>query len=632
MAFTIPTIFSAIDQITAPVRKMSASIMSFGNKAKESMNSIDWKGVSEGASNFAKKAAVAGLAILAPLGLAANEAIKFEDKLADVGKTTGLAGSDLKKFGDGLLALDTRTGIEDRLKIGELGGQLGIANKELLEFTESANKFNVAIGSDFSGGVEEAVTSVSKIKTLFKETQGIGIADAINRTGSAINELGAKGSGTSANIAEFALRMGQLPSALRPSIQDTLALGTFLEESGLDAQVASGGLTRFFLVAGESIGKFAKQMHISTQQAKDLLATNPTAFAKNFATSLNGLKPDELAKTLGKLGIGTQETIKVLGALGNNIGRVSELQTISNDAFMAGTSLVDEYNKKESTTAAKLEKAQNNFKALAIVIGTELLPVISDLLNYISPILKGIIGWIKENPNLTKTIVTATLAIAGFIFLVSTISGIIALVAEAVLVWNAVTKLYTATQIALNAAMLANPIGLIIIGIVLLIAFVTTIIVKYNEWGAALNALLAIFMPALAIMIGLVMSFYNNWNRIVTAFKQGSILDGIIAIGTTLLDIVLLPLQQILEIVSKITGMDWASEAAKGIEQFRRDMGVSIDGESRVINPEEERQKNYVEMIDKKQQNINMTINDKTGRATMDSDNNIFFPKLTTTQ
>jgi TP901 family phage tail tape measure protein len=637
MAFTIPTIFSAIDKVTAPVEKMAKSLGLFGQEADTAMARVDrrFSKLSDGATAFAKKSFIVGAAIVAPLALAANEAVKFEDKMADVAKTTGLSGDGLKKYGNELLTMSasTRTSIDDLIKISEVGGQLGVDNSELLSFTDAMNKFNVALGSDFSGGIEEASSQVGKIKSLFKETQGIKIAEAITRTGSAINELGAIGAGTSANITEFALRMGQLPGALRPSLQDTLALGTFLEESGLDAQVASGGLTRFFLVAGESIGKFGDQMHLTTSQAKNLLATNPTDFVKQFASSLDGLRPDQLATLLGKLGIGTQETIKVLGALGTNIDRVNKLQTVAGESFNAGSSLLDEYNKKNETTAANLEKAKNNMQALAIILGTELLPLISSALTTILPFVKSIISWAKENPKATQTILYLTAAIAAFTFAVSIISGIVALAAEAVLAWSAITKAYTAVQWALNAAMTANPIGLIILGIALLIALVTIIIVKYDEWGAALNGLLAIFMPGLALMIGLVMSFIKNWDRITEAFKSKGIVAGLMAIGTTLLDVVLMPLQQILEIISKVSGFDWAADAAKGVEQFRRDLGVTMEGDTKqAINPEAERQKNYVELIDKKQQNIAMTINDKTGRATMESDNNIFMPKLTSTQ
>lgn len=49
-----------------------------------------------------------------------------------------------------------------------------------------------------------------------------------------------------------------------------------------------------------------------------------------------------------------------------------------------------------------------------------------------------------------------------------------------------VTKLLTGAQTALNAAMIANPIGLIVVAIVALIAIIVACIRKYEEWGAAI--------------------------------------------------------------------------------------------------------------------------------------------------
>ena len=46
--------------------------------------------------------------------------------------------------------------------------------------------------------------------------------------------------------------------------------------------------------------------------------------------------------------------------------------------------------------------------------------------------------------------------------------------------------------------------------------------------------------------------------------------------GKTILDAILMPLQQLLEIAARVTGFDWASDAAKSIAKFRADMGVNV--------------------------------------------------------
>jgi TP901 family phage tail tape measure protein len=345
--------------------------------------------------------------IVAGFGLAAAAAISFEDRLTDVAKTTGLEGEALKKFGEDIRSYsrDTSTSVDDLLTIAEIGGQLGIAQNDLLDFTKSLNVFNVAIGKDFAGGVEEAASQVGKIQTLFKQTSGLSAAKSIEKVGSAINELGAQGAGTTANITEFTLLIGQLPASLKPSVQDTLALATALEESGINARVGAGGLSNLFLTAGKGLPKFAKQMGISAAEASKLFKEDPTEFAKKFAESVKNLSAEQLPKTLKDLGIGTQETIKAIGALGTNTDRLTHLQGLANDAFEKGTSLQAEYEKKQKTTAAGIDRFNNNMKDLSVTFGSALLPIINELIEKVIPVIQKLVEAFQSlDPNMQKVI------------------------------------------------------------------------------------------------------------------------------------------------------------------------------------------------------------------------------------
>jgi TP901 family phage tail tape measure protein len=135
-----------------------------------------------------------------------------------------------------------------------------------------------------------------------------------------------------------------------------------------------------------------------------------------------------------------------------------------------------------------------------------------------------------------------------------------------------VTKLMTASQWLLNAAMSANPIGLFIALIVALVAIIVVAIKHYNEWGAAL----LMFLGPLGFVVNLIQSFRRNWDMITKAFQTGGILEGFKAIGKTILDAILMPLQQVMKIIADVTGADWAKSAMNNIEQFRKDMGVNV--------------------------------------------------------
>lgn len=611
--FVIPSVFTAIDKVSAVVDKIQGKVTG----AAEKMQNYGkrWEKIGSTAKTVAVKTAVAAAIIAAPLALAANDAIKFEDRQADVAKTTGLAGAQLDKFGANLLTLSTRTrtSIEDLQKIAEIGGQLGIDPNQLLPFTVAVNKFNVALGADFAGGVEEAASQVGKIKTLFAQTSKINVADAIIKTGSAINELGAVGAGTSANITDFTLRLGALPAQLKPSLTNTLALGTYLEEVGISAEIGAGGLTKFLLDAGNKLPAFSKQMGISVQASKTLLAQDPSAFAQKFAQSLNGLTPEKLAKKLTALGIGSQESIKVLGALSSDIERLTFLQNLSNDAFTKGISLDYEYAKKNDTMAAKLAIAQNNIQVLSITIGTQLLPMLGKALEVILPVIQSFVKWSKENPGLLKAILYITAGLVVFLSVLSGISTAVAGISAIGVIFTSLAPIlgFLATVLS-HISLLFSAIGMV--------AAATGVSV-----GAIISGIVGVFL----LLVSVIASVWRNWDMLVSSFKNGGIIEGLKAIGKVLLDAVLWPLQKILQIASHIPGVGkFAAQGASAIESARADMGLSVEA----VNPKKAQQDALTESIstNNNNKNVNIKFSNAPAGTTVDDGNGVM-PVTTST-
>ena len=162
---------------------------------------------------------------------ATDELLKISDLMTGVEKTTGLASSQVRELWNEFDNLNTRTSKQELLNIAQIGGRLGITDKEQIkEFTEQIDKIYVALGDSFQGGLEEVTTKVGKLKNLFEETRNQNYGEALNAIGSALNELGANGSSTEQNITEFATRIGALPTVLKPSIEKTLGLGAAFEE------------------------------------------------------------------------------------------------------------------------------------------------------------------------------------------------------------------------------------------------------------------------------------------------------------------------------------------------------------------------------------------------------------------
>ena len=524
----VPVIFRGIDRISQVVDNID-------NRTQRLHKNLNKISAATG---------VAATAIAGGLLMSAKSAIEFQDQLADVAKTTGLEGKALEDYGNSILDLakTTRSSIDDLTKIGAIAGQLGIAPENLAEFTKQANEFAVALGDDYAGGVEEAISSVGKLNKLFKDTKTLNPAESLQRTGSVLNHLSSVGSATASNMNDFLLRMGALPDALKPSYTETAALGATLEELGLNSEVASSGLTNLLIKAGVGVGAFAQQMKISSKSAQDLLNNNPAQFAVQFAKSFKGLNAVQIAKILDDLKIKSNEVTKVIGLLSSGSELYTERLVQSNDAMREATSLTMEYATKNDTVAAKLKIAENNFEAMKITLGTQLLPVLAELLEMIMPIMSAVIDWIKENPKLAMTLGV----IAGALYALS-----IAL------------QVYIAVQTIANIAALAFPGTWIALAIIAVIAAIVIAIVYFDDFGQVILAL----MGPIGWLIMALMKLPKYWENIVKAFKADGIVGVFREINNSILDLLISPLEQLFRLIKDLPVI--GGVATKGLNLFR---------------------------------------------------------------
>lgn len=159
---------------------------------------------------------------------------------------------------------------------------------------------------------------------------------------------------------------------------------------------------------------------------------------------------------------------------------------------------------------------------------------------------------------------------AGLISILTTLNGVMSFTAF----W---TKIVTSAQWLWNAAMTANPIGLIVVGIGLLIGLIVLAINKWDEWGAAIT----LFLGPIGTVIGMFKSLYDHWESIKKAFADGGILAGLKRIGIVLLDALLKPIQQLLSLIGKIPGMGAvAAFGAAKIQELRKNLDLITPGET----------------------------------------------------
>jgi hypothetical protein len=180
---------------------------------------------------------------------------------------------------------------------------------------------------------------------------------------------------------------------------------------------------------------------------------------------------------------------------------------------------------------------------------------------------KILIKWEK-----LKTIVTAVSTVVAKLQAKASLTQTAALAKMAVANGTA-----TAAQWLFNAALTANPIGLVIAAIAALIAIIVILAKNWDRVTTAVKnnsekvlTIISIFAGPFGFIISIVKELFTNWHRVTEAFESGGILGAIKKIGAVLLSGILAPVQGLLEILSYIPGLGGlAGKGAEKIAEFR---------------------------------------------------------------
>lgn len=160
----------------------------------------------------------------------------------------------------------------------------------------------------------------------------------------------------------------------------------------------------------------------------------------------------------------------------------------------------------------------------------------------------------------------------------------------ALAVYAGAARIGAAATWLFNSALLAGvgTLALILGAIGLVATAVYLIIDNWNEWGAAVT----LFLGPLGTAVSMLKSFYDHWDMVKKGFSV-SFLDGIKAIGKVMFDSFLYPLQQMYSLLGKALPGTWGKDAQRMselVQSYRKDLGVaSVDENGKNIPDVKER-------------------------------------------
>jgi TP901 family phage tail tape measure protein len=298
--------------------------------------------------------------------------VKFSDSLVAVQKTTGLAGAEVEQFVEALKQIPTRTSLSGLLDIAKVGGQLGIAKKDILGFTTSIDIAVQALSDDFEGGAEVIANALGKINSIFKVSENVGIDRALLDIGSAINELAASGVATAPFLADYARRVGAIASNAGLGLAPVLAMGAALEELGFTSEVAGTATNRLISGLSTKTSEFyaiakLEDANLTLKDFKKLINSDFQGALNLFLAGLNkgGQSTTAFATLIKSLGLKSGEAVSVLTSLARNIDLVDERLVIANRELDNGNSLAKEAKLRNEDLAGSYEKLKNKLINLA---------------------------------------------------------------------------------------------------------------------------------------------------------------------------------------------------------------------------------------------------------------------------
>lgn len=546
---------------TAVMRKNEKSLLAWQNASMGMFRNAfaDWSVLYYEISNI-------GHAFSVPV----QAAIQFESTMADVRKVVDFdTPQQFQQMSRDILELSKNIPMTaDGLgQIVAAGGQSGIARDELVSFAEEAAKMGVA----FDITADQAGTMMAQWRTAFKMGQSdvVALADKINY-------LGNTTAASAPMISDVVTRVGPLGEVGGVASGEIAALGASLVGAGINSDVAATGIKNLILAmaSGESATKTQQEafaaLGIDTVELAQRMQTDAKGAILDVLQSISQLDKASQASALQNI-FGKESLGAIAPLLSNLDGLRANFDKVA-DASQYTGSMEQEFATRSQTTANSLQLMNNRLDAAGIAIGQGLLPVVTPVAEAVGTLanalgnialsapwaIQGITGFIAVVGGVAIAIRTwkivqeefnAVRMLYNSLMTSGTLKTYAALAASKLAA--AATRTWAAAQWVWNAALSANPIGLLIVGIA---GLVTAGVWLYNNWNTVKNFFVTLWndpMQALSDFGAGVMS------------KFQSLYDWVMDKWTALTDFLSHPIDAAVNFVSGGAGV--ASNAAGGI-------------------------------------------------------------------
>lgn len=608
--YAIETVFKVIDNITAPLDKIGIKGKAVGRTLKNEFTKTEQQLANVGTKlkSFAKGAMLTGVALAGlGIGVATKQFIDYDAavtaataKFKDLDITSADYKDNLKEVGKVArqVAAVTEFNAVDTAGALDKMAMAGLTSKQSMALLAGTTNLATAAGADLTTAVDIATDALGAFGLMTEDEKLLEgnlnrLSDVMAKTTNMFNtDISGFFESTKMGAATF--------TAAGQSLEDFSAMVGVMASSGIKGS-ESGTQLRNMMLSLASPSKTAwaalDKLGIKTTDANgnflniiDILAQ----FEKGMKGLGNAEKEAMLSDIFGKrtvtgvtllLAEGTEGLRKYSKELQNAGGTAANVAaamrgSLSNRIKVLGSALTELGFKFIDAFAAKGGKAVENITEA--ITNFDPAPIIN-FLTTVFHVIGKVVGLLWK-----MRIIIISLAIAWGVYKAAMIAAVV--ISKIMGMVGAVQALMGAqqgmnvVQAIFNVLLTANPIGMIITAIGALIAIIILCVKYWDEITAAVSrawewikknqeavlGIITIFTGPFGVVISIVREFWNEWERITQAFKNGGIVAGLKQIGATILSAILAPLQGIFELIGKIPGVGKPFKMLAGnIDQFR---------------------------------------------------------------
>ncbi len=530
-AFSVKTIFSAIDRITPTAKRMASSVSNFSKSAEKELGKLD-KGLSKVSGPMwdaiGRGAAIAGAGVAAGLGASIVRGAEFEQVISNISAVTHASSRDIARLTDKARLLGSTT----KFSSTEVAGAMELMSKAGLTVDETLT----GVGAILSAAAADGASIEETAASIMSSMKGLGLGPEKMQT---FADMAAKaGDATSASIGSIAESMsvfGPVAKQLDIPLESAVSMLALLQDAGIDASSAGTTLAATF-----------SKLAAPTKRTRDELA----ALGVTVTDTLGNMKPpDQLLSELLKATDKIKGNAGKMAAVTNLVGLESQ-KAMLNIAAAAGDGrlgklteeLKDSAGYAEKVANVKLDNLKGDFQKLMGAVGGVQDSIWDLSKGPLREVTQGAKDWILANKDLiaqdigkiVQGIADAAKWVAKHWEDIAYWGGKIATLATIFLAVASAVKVATIAAGLFNAIASANPYVLIGIAIVAAIALIVTF---WDEICDAFSAFGTWLIDVGEVVIGW---FESAWSGLSSFFTRmwsdmfyvfGQVWDGIIGLA-----------------------------------------------------------------------------------------------------